>query len=113
MEQTSDRLYPSAPLGKNYLEQRLGKKLNDVNSFNNHINNIKEIITYFKDRNRISKQLYQNYKTLDTKSESVETIVIIGATSTSILFKKVLLRRSVIARLIFSGKAAPFELFLE
>ena len=32
---------------KIHLEQRLEKKLNDVNSFNNHINNIKEMITYF------------------------------------------------------------------
>ena len=39
MEQKTDRLYPSAPLeNKNDdLEQRLEKKFNDVNSFNNHI----------------------------------------------------------------------------
>ena len=45
MEQKCDRLYPSAPLKNIDLEQRLAKKLNDVNSFNNHINNIKEMIT--------------------------------------------------------------------
>ena len=50
MEQKCDRLYPSAPLQKDDLEQRLEKKLNEVNSFN-HINNIKEMITYFKDKN--------------------------------------------------------------
>ena len=34
MEQKSDRLYPTAPLEKDInLEQRLEKKLNDVNSF--------------------------------------------------------------------------------
>ena len=44
MEQKCDRLYLSAPFeNKNIdLEQRLEKKLNDVNSFNNHINNTKE-----------------------------------------------------------------------
>ena len=43
MEQTTDRLYPSAPLEKNIdLEQRLEKKNIDVNSFNNHINNIRK-----------------------------------------------------------------------
>ena len=60
MEAKTDRLYPSAPLEKDInLEQRLEKKLNDVNSFNNHINNIKEMITYFKDRNNKSKKKYK------------------------------------------------------
>ena len=66
------------------LEKRLEKKLNDANSFNNHINNIKEMITYFKDKNHKSKKKYKNYKTLNTILESVDSIVIIGATSTSI-----------------------------
>ena len=84
MEQKTDRLYPSAPLENIDLEQRLEKKLNDVNSFNNQINNIKEMITYFKDRNNRSKKRYKKYKTLNTILESVDSIVIIGATSTSI-----------------------------
>ena len=41
MDRKCDRLYPSAPLENIDLEQRLEKKINDVNSFNNHINNIK------------------------------------------------------------------------
>ena len=48
MVQKCDSLYPSAPLEKFDLEQRLEKKINDVNNFNNHINNNKEMITYFK-----------------------------------------------------------------
>ena len=84
MEQKCDRLHPSAPLGNIDLEQRLEKKINDVNSFNNHINNIKEMIAYFKDKNHKSKKRYKNYKTLNTKLESVDSIVIIGATSNSI-----------------------------
>ena len=56
MEQKCDRLYPSATLEKNDLEQRIEQKLNDVNSFNTHINNIKEMITYFKDKNNKSKK---------------------------------------------------------
>ena len=85
MEQKCDKLYPSAPLLENIdLEKRLEKKINDVNSFNNHVNNIKEMITYFKDRNNKSKKRYRNYKTLNTILESVDSIVIIGATSTSI-----------------------------
>ena len=85
MDQKCDKLYPSAPLLENIdLEKRLEKKINDVNSFNNHINNIKEMITYFKDKNNESKKKYKNYKTLNTVLESVDSIVIIGATSTSI-----------------------------
>ena len=85
MEQKTEKLYPTAPLLENIdLEKRLEKKINDVNSFNNHINNIKEMITYFKDKNNKSKKKYKNYKTLNTVFESVDSIVIIGATSTSI-----------------------------
>ena len=85
MDQKTDKLYPSAPLLENIdLEKRLEKKINDVNSFNNHINNIKEMITYFKDKNNKSKKRYKNYKSLNTILESVDSIVIIAATSTSI-----------------------------
>ena len=84
MEQKCDRLYSSAPLENIDSEQRLEKKINDVNSFNNSINNLKEMITYFKDKNNESKKRFKNYKTLNTVLESVDSIVIIGATSTSI-----------------------------
>ena len=85
MEGKTDRLYPSAPLEKDInLEQRLEKKLNDVNSFNNSINNIKEMITYFKDKNNKSKKRYKKYKTLTTILNSFDTIVVIATTSASI-----------------------------
>ena len=85
MESKTDKLYPSALTLENIdLEQRLEKKINNINSFNKHVNNIKEIITYFKDKNSKSKKKYKNYKTLNTILESVASIVVIGATSTSI-----------------------------
>ena len=57
METKTEKLYASAPLLENIdLEKRLEKKLNDVNSFNNHINIIKEMITYFKDKNNKAKK---------------------------------------------------------
>ena len=83
MEAKTDRLYPSAPLEKIDLEQRLEKKINDVNSFNNHIN-IKGMITYFEDKNNKSKNRLKNHTTLNTILESVDSIVIIAATSVSI-----------------------------
>ena len=42
------------------------------------------MISYSKDINRKSKKRYKNYKTLNTILESVDSIVIIGATSFSI-----------------------------
>ena len=42
------------------------------------------MITYFKVKNHESKKRYKNYKTLNTILESVDSIVIIGATSISI-----------------------------
>ena len=84
MDQKCDSLYPYALIENNDLEQRLEKKLNDVNSFNNSINNKREMITYFKDKNHKSEQSYENYKTLNSKLESVDSIVVLGATLTSI-----------------------------
>ena len=85
METKTDKLYPTAPLLENIgLEKRLEKKNNDVSSFNNHVNNIKEMITYFKEKNNKSKKRYKNYKILNTVLESVDSIVIIAAKSISI-----------------------------
>ena len=42
------------------------------------------MITNFKEKNNKSKKRYNNYKTLNTALESVDSIIIIGATSTSI-----------------------------
>ena len=84
MEQKFEKLYPSAPYENIDLEQRLEKKLNDVNSFNNLINNIKEMITYFKDKNNKSKKKYKKYKTITTILKSFDTFVIIATTSSSI-----------------------------
>ena len=66
------------------LEQTLEKKLNDVNSFNNHIKNIKEVILYFKVKNNKSKKKYKKYKTLTNKVKSFDTFVSIDTTSSSI-----------------------------
>ena len=43
------------------------------------------MITYFKNTNNKSKKRYKKYKTLNTVFESVHSIIIIGATSTSII----------------------------
>ena len=78
MEQKTDRLYPSAPLENIDLEQRVEIKINDVNSFNNSINNNRDMITYFKDKNNKSKKKYKKHKTLTTILKSFDTFVIIA-----------------------------------
>ena len=82
MEQKADNLHSSAPLENSDLE-RLETKINDVNSFNHRINNIKNKITYFKDKNNKSKKRYKKYKTLTTTLKSIDTFVIIATTSSS------------------------------
>ena len=42
------------------------------------------MIFYFKDKNSESKKKYKIYKTLNTLLESIDSIIITGATSTSI-----------------------------
>ena len=72
------------PSENNDLGQRLDLKLNDVKSFNNSIANIKERITYFRNKNHKSRKKYNNYKTLTSVLESLDTVVINGATTTSV-----------------------------
>ena len=58
MEAKLDRSYPSASLEGIDLEQQQEKKRNVVNSLNNSINNIEEMITYFKDKNHKSNKRF-------------------------------------------------------
>ena len=84
MDQKTDRFYPSAALENNDSEQRLKKKLKDVNAFNNHINNIKELITYFKDKNYKSVKKYKKYEMITPILKCFETFVFIAPASSSI-----------------------------
>ena len=87
METKTDRLYPSVPLEKNIdLEYKLEKKLNVVNSFKNHNNNIKETITYFKDKNNKARKNYKKYKTITKILKSFDTFGNIATTSSSLTF---------------------------
>ena len=57
--------------------------MNDVYSFHISINNIEEMINYFKDKNHISKNNLKKYKMLTTIKKSFDTIVIIATKSSS------------------------------
>ena len=84
MEAKTERIHPSAPLENIGLEQRLEKRLNGGNSFNNHIYKVKEMITYFKDQNNKSKRKYKKLKTITTLLKPFDRFVIIAPTSSSI-----------------------------
>ena len=86
MEAKTEKIYPSALFESKgiALKQRLQKKLDDVKSFKNHINNIKKMITYFKEKNNKSKKIYKKFNTLTTILKSYHTFVIIATTNVSI-----------------------------
>ena len=89
MKQKTPRLYSSAPLENNDLEQILEKRLTVVSSFNNSVSNITEKITYFKDRKYKAEEKYENNKLLITILKSFDRFVFIATTSSSItLFLK-------------------------
>ena len=121
MEQKTPKLYRFAPLmiSELDLEQKLEKKLKDLNSFNNSINNIKEMITSFKDKNHKRKQKYKNYKTPNPILTTVDSIVIIGLTSTSRSLSVTGLRLIIfpisasIARGLFLAEKFLFKMFLK
>ena len=68
-------------MAENDLDRRFKKRLIDLKSVNDTINNIKELSTYFKNKNHKSKKRYKKYKMITTVLKSLDTIVIIATTS--------------------------------
>ena len=62
-------------------QERLEKRLNDVNSFINSVNNIREKITFLKDQNRKPKKNFKKQKMLAAILKSIDTFVLIATTS--------------------------------
>ena len=83
MEQKTKTI-PFCTIWKKYwFRTKIRKKLNDVISFNNSITTLKKWLCTSKTKTMNQKR-DEKYKTLNTILESLDTIVIIGATSTSI-----------------------------
>ena len=78
------KFYSSEHLQVNDLEEKVEKKMNDVNSFLNSIRNMKEINTYFKQKDHKPKKKYKNDETFNPLLESIVTAVNIGATTISV-----------------------------
>ena len=60
------------------LEQRLEKKLNDVNCLKNSVSNIEGTNTYFRDKNHESKKKNKKYRILTIILKSFDTFNNIG-----------------------------------
>ena len=56
----------------------------NISSNYNHINNIKQMITYFKDKNNKSRKKYKKYRKITKILKSFVTFVIFATTSSSI-----------------------------
>ena len=90
------------------LEQTSKKKLNDVNSFMNSFDNIKEMVFYFKGKCHKSKKKYKEYKISITILKSFDTIDIIATTSSSVNLSVTRIR--LIALPISAASACEFSL---
>ena len=80
------QFHPSAHLvfKNDDVEQKIDKKLNDVNNFINSIINIEFLIVNFRDKNYKSKQKDRIYKRQTSILQSLDTDVIIRAPTTSV-----------------------------
>ena len=67
-------------------EEIINKKLKEVNSFNNSINNINLISKFYEDEYKKLKKKYNKFKTLNKLLNTIDSITIISTTSTSITF---------------------------
>ena len=63
------------------LEQRLEEKLNDLNSFDKSMNNIKEIFCFFKVKNDETRKTNKKFKKLSTLLKSIDTFFLFATTS--------------------------------
>ena len=84
MEQKTSRLNQSAPSEDNDLEERIAKKFNDANNFNNSKRSIREMVTYLKDKNKKSKKKCRKHKMLTTIIKSFDTIGFFATSTSSI-----------------------------
>ena len=83
----SEKLYPNLEQQSSVnWEEIINKKLKEVNSFNNSINNINLISKFYEDEYRKLKNIYNKFKTMNKILNTVDSLVIISTTSTSITF---------------------------
>ena len=67
-------------------EEIINKNLKEVNSFNISINNINLLSKFYEEEHKKLKKKYNKFKTLNKILNTIDSVVIIGFTSTSITF---------------------------
>ena len=78
---TIEKLYPSHgsnPQGNpnpNSLEQQLELRLKEMNSFNNSVNNIKDIKHFYNYETKKYKKLNDRFKLLNNLLQTIDTLV--------------------------------------
>ena len=85
-------LSPSAPYDNDLVESMINKRLQSalqselqkVNSFNNSIQNISLMMKYYEMEEKKYKQKYTKYKLINNLINSLDGIIVIGTTSTSV-----------------------------
>ena len=77
-------LYPNLNENNINWEEIINKKLKEINFFNNSINNINLISNYYEEENKKLEKKHNNFKNLSKILNTIDSIVIIGSTSTSI-----------------------------
>ena len=79
-----ERLYPN--LNENNWEEIINKKLKEVNSFNNSINNINLISKFYEEEYKKLKKKYNKFRSLSKILNTTDSIIIISSTATSVTF---------------------------
>ena len=87
-----EKIYPvlktdllSQTLTESLIQKEISERINKINSFNNHIQNIKDMKDYFFNTSKHNKKMYKHYKHLSLLVNILESVVVIGTTSTSIV----------------------------
>ena len=83
----SEKLYPNLEQQSSFnWEEIINKKLKEVNSFNNSINNINLISKFYEEEYKKLKKKYNKFKTLNKILTTLDSIIIISSTATSVTF---------------------------
>ena len=78
-----ERLYPNIEKSFNW-EEIINKKLKEVNSFINSLNNINLISKFYEEEYKKLKKKHNKFKNLNKILNTIDSVVIIGCTGTSV-----------------------------
>ena len=80
------KLYPNFQPSAPDLELLIDKKIKDINSFNNSINNIILMMKYYDQQYQKQKKKYNKYNLINNAIQTLDSITKISTTSSSITF---------------------------